>query len=123
MTPSEHMSMGWSRRSPRRLGPAAAIAAAVAVAVAFAFASAVPPAVGAAPTANDPFLGKQWGLAKIGAQAAWGSATGAGIKIGIVDSGIDLNHEDLAAGGKIIAHADCVGAAGDPSKCKVGPTA
>ena len=35
----------------------------------------------------------------INAPEAWQTATGAGIKIGIVDSGIDLTHEDLA--GKI----------------------
>jgi subtilisin family serine protease len=64
---------------------------------------------------NDPSFGKQWGLAKIGAPAAWGSSTGARIRIGIVDTGVDLAHEDLA--GKVVAHASCVGSRGDPGRC------
>ena len=38
------------------------------------------------------------------------------ITIAIVDSGIDLTHEDLAS--KIVAQVSCIGAAGDAGKCK-----
>src|SRR5690606_14061719 len=38
---------------------------------------------------------RQWGLVKIGAPAAWSIATGDGIVIAIVDSGIDPGHPDL----------------------------
>jgi subtilisin family serine protease len=49
-------------------------------------------------TANEPALAQQWGMQKIGAPTAWGKGmTGAGITIGVVDSGVDLAHEDLAA--------------------------
>ena len=69
----------------------------------------------AALASNDPSFAKQWGLSKIGAPAAWGSSTGARIRIGIGDTGVDLGHEDLA--GKVVAHASCVGAKGDPGRC------
>ena len=69
------------------------------------------PALGA----DDPRREEQWALAQIGAPAAWASATGSGIRIGIVDSGADLDHEDLA--GQIVAHTSCVGSAGDPTRC------
>ena len=65
--------------------------------------------------AGDPRQDKQWALAQIGAPAAWASATGSGVRIGIVDSGTDLGHEDLA--GQIVAHASCVGSAGDAARC------
>ncbi len=65
---------------------------------------------------SDPDMAKQWGLAQIGAPAAWASTTGSGIRIGIVDTGVDLNHEDLA--GKVVAHTSCVGSGGDPAKCQ-----
>jgi subtilisin family serine protease len=71
---------------------------------------------GGAGASNDPSFKDQWGLARIGAEAAWSRTTGAGIRIGIVDTGVDLEHEDLA--GKIVASASCVGANGDPTKCK-----
>jgi thermitase len=70
---------------------------------------------GPALATNDPSFGKQWALSKIGAPAAWGSSTGARIRIGIVDTGVDLGHEDLA--GKVVAHASCVGSRGDPGRC------
>jgi subtilisin family serine protease len=47
---------------------------------------------------NDPDLGHQWGLARIGAPLAWSVITGtSGVMIAIVDSGVDLRHPDLAA--------------------------
>lgn len=69
----------------------------------------------AARASNDPSFPAQWSLAKMGAEAAWTRTTGAGIRIGIVDTGVDLKHEDLA--GKIVDSTSCVGAKGDPAKC------
>ncbi len=52
----------------------------------------------------DPFVKYQWGLYNaeypdydISISQAWNYATGRGIKIAIVDKGIDLQHQDLAA--------------------------
>ncbi len=52
----------------------------------------------------DPLIAQQWGLYNstypnndISICSAWSYATGRGIKIAVVDVGIDLNHRDLAA--------------------------
>lgn len=47
-------------------------------------------------TTNDPYLGSEWHLAKIGATIAWDSATGTGVTIAILDTGVDVSHPDLA---------------------------
>lgn len=49
---------------------------------------------------NDPYYGEQWALEKMGMPLAWEASTGSeGILLGVVDSGVDFRHEDLA--GKI----------------------
>jgi subtilisin family serine protease len=55
----------------------------------------IPAAPGAA--AGDPFRSKQWALDLIGAPGAWTRTRGEGVTIAIVDSGVDLAHEDLKA--------------------------
>jgi subtilisin family serine protease len=56
---------------------------------------------------DDRLFVQQWNLSQIGAADAWPVTKGAGVIIGIVDSGIDASHPDLA--GKIDAQADCIG--------------
>jgi serine protease len=46
---------------------------------------------------NDPCAGRQWGLKKVHAPAAWATTRGAGVTVAVVDSGADFNHPDLAA--------------------------
>src|SRR5258707_7531484 len=91
---------------PRRRLAASALVAGCALAMALpstAFAS------------NDPLFAQQWGLAQIGVSSAWNYSTGNGVKVGIVDTGVDLNHEDLA--GQVLMSTNCIGANADPSKC------
>ena len=45
---------------------------------------------------NDPLYSQQWGLAQIGAPAAWDVVTGStSVAIAVIDSGIDISHTDL----------------------------
>ena len=83
-----------------------------AAAIALAAGMSLPPA-GAS---NDPGFEKQWGLQQIGAEAAWARTTGAKVRVGIVDAGIDLTHEDLA--GRVVAATSCLQSRGDPAKCE-----
>jgi thermitase len=64
----------------------------------------------ASTTPNDPLFGQLYGLNAINAPQGWDMAglgtfpaSGGGAKIGIVDTGIDAGHEDLAA--KVVACA------------------
>jgi subtilisin family serine protease len=58
-------------------------------------------------TPNDPMFVSQWGLNKIRCPLAWDIETGkTSIVIAVVDTGVDLNHPDLAA--NIIAGFDSV---------------
>jgi len=64
---------------------------------------------------NDPEFSRQWGLDQIGAPAAWARTTGTGVRVGIVDTGVDLGHEDLA--GHIVESTSCLETNGNPLKC------
>jgi serine protease len=107
-----------SRPSQRSRVRAAALAASVAVLV-----LAAPGTAGAKCTtpangydkggkpvkgaATDPLFPRQWGLRQIRAPAAWASgALGKGVKIAIVDSGVDLTHPDLKS--KLLPGKDLV---------------
>lgn len=62
---------------------------------------------------NDSFFDEQWALDKIRAVEAWDKVTGSdSVTIGIVDTGADKDHEDLA--GKVSLGPQLPGA-GDPS--------
>ena len=87
----------------RLLAVCAAVCASVCALLAAAV--ALPSAAGAS---DDPFFGDQWALSQIHAPDAWRVSTGSGVTIGIVDTGVDSTHPDLAS--KIDATANCVGA-------------
>jgi thermitase len=47
---------------------------------------------------DDPLFGEQWGMVKVRAPLAWGVTTGSpNINIAILDTGVDLDHPDLAS--------------------------
>jgi len=54
----------------------------------------------------------QWDMRQIGAPAAWARTQGAGVRIGIVDTGIDAAHEDIGSG-RVAAFANCIGGCKD----------
>lgn len=49
----------------------------------------------------------QWGLERVGAEYAWSVSEGQGTLIGVIDSGVDLDHPDLKD--QVIQGADFVG--------------
>ena len=57
---------------------------------------------------SDPRYGEQWGFPKINAPHAWHTTQGsAGIRVAILDTGINMTHEDLT--GKVVAQWNFVG--------------
>ena len=87
--------------------------AAAAAMVALPFAGAGP-----ASATNDPYWDRQWAPVKIGLPSAWESSTGAGIRIGLIDSGVDMAHQDLQ--GKVVANAACISTNGNAAGCVSG---
>ncbi|MGH9000444.1 MAG: S8 family serine peptidase [Acidimicrobiia bacterium] len=75
-------------------------------------------ATAAAPAgaSEDPDFDLQWGLKLTSTPAAWPITTGERVRVGIVDTGIDLEHEDLA--GRVVSHIACIETDGDPGRCK-----
>jgi subtilisin family serine protease len=66
---------------------------------------------------NDPLFPKQWGLDQINAPEAWArGATGSGVTIAVIDTGVDLAHPDLQS--KLVTGVDIVAGSND---CPPGP--
>lgn len=86
-------------RGRRGKGPRHRLAMAATVGVALG--TVLGPTLGSAPPAGAAaFESLQWGLSVIGAPTAWQDGTGAGVKIGIVDTGVDSSQQDLQ--GKVV---------------------
>jgi subtilisin family serine protease len=89
------------------------------------------------PSNSDPLLAYQWSIKNVGASAfssdlpvagndmnvtaAWALGyTGKGIKVGIIDSGLDIRHEDLAANVDIANSYNFASGSSDPTPTFVG---
>jgi len=59
------------------------------------------------PVTNDPGRPSQWALTQFSFESNWPTTNGTGVCVAVVDSGIALNHVDLA--GKVAASADWSG--------------
>ena len=66
----------------------------------------------AADAPNDPLFDKQWALAKLRATAAWKVSSGREVTIAVIDSGVDLDHPELA--GRILKGYDFVNGDAEP---------
>jgi thermitase len=63
---------------------------------------------------NDPFIGDQWNIRRIGAAAAWAVTMGShSIAVAVIDSGIDRTHPEFA--GRLLPGYDYVNSDNDPS--------
>jgi subtilisin family serine protease len=63
---------------------------------------------------NDPSYPSQWGLAKINCPAAWDRTTGSpSITVAVIDTGVDLDHPELAP--LIVAGTDMVDLGPNPT--------
>jgi subtilisin family serine protease len=45
---------------------------------------------------SDPYFPQQWGTQDLGAPSVWGTSTGTGVTVAVVDTGVDDTHPDLA---------------------------
>lgn len=64
---------------------------------------------------SEPLAACQWDMAMIGAgDDAWANATGAGVRIGVIDSGVDVDHPDIAP--NLDLDASCSFISSDPAK-------
>lgn len=62
--------------------------------------------IAVAPLGSDPRAAEQWALDAVGLPEAWTRSAGGGVVIAIVDTGVDLDHPDLAP--KLVAGIDLV---------------
>ena len=66
---------------------------------------------------NDPLFQQQWNLSQIQAPYAW-ALTQTGAAIGIIDTGVDFNHEDLE--GNVVAGLDQCASVDSNGNCVYG---
>lgn len=78
-----------------------------------------PPAV----QARTNFEAELWNMQRVRAPQAWSWATGRGVTVAVVDSGLDWTHPEFGGSShasKIVAGASCIGV-GSPQQCSTDP--
>lgn len=59
-----------------------------------------------------------WNMDLVDTASAWDVTRGAGATVAVIDTGVDTRHPALAD--RVAASVDCVGAEGDPDRCRAG---
>lgn len=88
------------------------------VAVVLALVVGIPVVIPAGPAYADQVRERQYWLADYGIQRAWDITRGAGVRIAIIDTGIDGSHRDLA--GAVVGGADFSGVGSPDGQTPVG---
>lgn len=66
-------------------------------------------------TPNDPFFPQQWHLPRVSAEDAWDITRGdPNVIVAILDDSVDIDHEEFASAGKIVALFDFLQGDADP---------
>ena len=75
-------------------------------------------AAGLPETTNDPYAAYAWGVTRIGANQVWGTSTGSGVKVAVLDCGIHGTHPDLA--GQVVLEKNFTASATVDDRCNHG---
>jgi type VII secretion-associated serine protease mycosin len=66
----------------------------------------------AAPASADAVRDNEWALGAMQVPEAWGTSTGQGVTVAVLDTGVDVNHTDLS--GQVTTGPDLVGGSARP---------
>lgn len=89
------------------------------LAVALALVIGIPLAIPASPAYADQVRERQYWISDYGIDRAWQITRGAGVRIAIIDTGIDGSHQDLV--GAVVGGADFSGLGSSNGQTPVGP--
>src|SRR5579859_4741785 len=67
---------------------------------------------------NDPYAAYAWGVTRIGANQVWGTSTGGGVRVAVLDCGIHGSHPDLA--GQVVLEKNFTASASADDRCNHG---